>query len=228
MLIQSTCLIEYSSIHSVKQGFRRLRTKALILGASMIMMINIGNAIAAPTEWKVSEGGNGHLYEVIVQPSLVTWEQAQSIALSKEGYLATLTSAAENDFVFALAAPDVIPQAWFPCDAFPFCGDTWGPWLGGFQHAGSPEPTGGWQWVNNDGDFLYTNWASGEPNDANPLGETWLHFFNNSSSWNDINQNTSPLPSFVVEISSPIPEPMTYALFLVGLGIITLRTRRFS
>lgn len=95
MLIQSICLIEHSSNLSVKQGFKRLCILALILSTSVIMTVNMGNAIAAPTEWKVSEGGNGHLYEVIVEPSLVTWDQAQSIALSKGGYLATLTSKAE-------------------------------------------------------------------------------------------------------------------------------------
>ena len=191
-----------------------------------LLALSIGNASAVPTEWKVSDGGNGHLYEVIVRPSPVTWDQAQSIALSKGGYLATLTSAAENDFVFALAAPDVVPDAWIPCNV---CDATWGPWLGGFQREGSPEPDGGWQWVNNEGDFSYTNWYPGEPNNGIAVvGERWLHFINNSSSWNDLNQNIWQPTSFVVEISSPIPEPMTYALLIAGLGIITLRTRRCS
>ena len=67
-----------------------------------------------------------------------------------------------------------------------------GPWLGGFQPAGSVEPGGGWEWLNNEGGFgvedmgAYTNWhppnsngAVGEPNNgynftANP--ETAVEF----------------------------------------------------
>ena len=46
----------------------------------------------------------------------------------------------------------------------------YGPWIGGLQTPGSPEPgsNSDWEWVNGEGTFAangYSNWRSGEPND---------------------------------------------------------------
>ncbi len=109
---------------------------------------------ASAVEWRVQEGGNGHFYEVVVPGSPVSWVQARKAAVFAGGYLATMTSAAENTFVANLAAQK--PDAWQQQGTW-FGILTWGPWLGAFQPTGSKEPDGGWQWVTGE-PLIFTNW----------------------------------------------------------------------
>ena len=86
------------------------------------------------SRWEVSAGGNGHWYKAVALTNDITWTEAERLARIEGGYLATITSTAENDFVFRLVnAPE-----FFSADN----GD--GPALGGFQRAGAAEPDGGW------------------------------------------------------------------------------------
>jgi hypothetical protein len=52
-----------------------------------------------------------------LEPSAVSWSQAQQLARSQGGHLATLTSAAENDFVFGLVSS---PEFWYLNEFGPF------------------------------------------------------------------------------------------------------------
>ena len=87
-------------------------------------------------EWPVAQGGNGHFYEVVQRVGGITWGNANLAATNQGGYLATITSAEENAFVFNIATQ--IATVWY---------NGFGPWLGGIQPAGSVEPGGGWSWV---------------------------------------------------------------------------------
>src|SRR5438874_12307891 len=62
------------------------------------------SASGQPVQWPVSAGGNGHSYEGILAPNGITWGNAQNNATVRGGYLATITSAAENQFVYNLIA----------------------------------------------------------------------------------------------------------------------------
>ncbi|RIK75719.1 MAG: hypothetical protein DCC68_20750 [Planctomycetota bacterium] len=101
--------------------------------------------------WSLAQGGNGHVYERVVQAG--NWTQARDAAASRSfsgvpGHLATFTSAAEWDFI----------KTHISGDAF--------TWLGGFQDRNSPnyaEPGGGWTWVTGE-PWTFTYWAPGEPN----------------------------------------------------------------
>jgi hypothetical protein len=119
---------------------------------------------------------------------------ADQLAQAQSGYLATITSAAENDFVFSLI------------DAAQFWND-WingsGPAIGGVQLPGSPEPQDGWQWISGEA-WSYTNWFPGQPDDgAGGPSEDRLHYFSGfqigvrSSTWNDIAANDANLGGFV-------------------------------
>jgi hypothetical protein len=145
----------------------------------LFALLNFQPAWSQLVQWPVAEGGNRHYYEVVSIPEGITWGNASLAATSHGGYLATITSAEENGFVFNLADQD--PTVWY---------SGYGPWLGGLQPAGSAEPAGGWSWVTGEA-FNYQNWTPGQPN--NNQNEDRIHFGgqpNRSSTWNDVGRNT--------------------------------------
>jgi hypothetical protein len=175
-----------------------------------------------PKQWTIQQGGNDHWYQAVgVCPGNVgvTWPEASAYATSRGAYLATITSASENQFVFDLSSDS---KYWFWPE--PTSNASIGPWLGGHQDPGAIEAGGSWQWVNGEGYFMdsngapvgYTNWRSSEPNNAIDQ-ENALHFFGNGGSfkpeptWNDFPEAGRILAEqyyvargFVVESDSPI------------------------
>jgi hypothetical protein len=146
-------------------------------------------------QWAVETGGNGHCYEAVMAPGGIAWNDASAVAVSRGGYLASVTSSAENAFIFALVSTDA--DYWYRSGT----GDWWGPWLGGVQPSGSPEPSGGWQWMTGE-PFIYTNWAPGQPNNSGG-NENRIQLGGQStraSTWNDIESaNSQYVRSFVIE-----------------------------
>jgi len=168
-----------------------------------------GSALAQDAvQWRVEDGGNGHWYQLIVESGVsVHWVDAQRHAAARGGYLATLTSSAENEFAFAVSN---FAAGWKVLNTTPsYC---IGPWLGGYQPPGSSEPAGGWRWVT-DEPWSWSNWWAPalEPNNGCGGGEDFLHWLtqgntNPSAAWNDtaIPGNCGfPTPnSYVLEYSA--------------------------
>lgn len=171
-----------------------------------------------PIEWPISAGGNGHLYEAVLVPSGLRWDQARDGAAARGGYLVSITSAAENAWVFSLVDH---PSFWSDGD--------FGPWLGGFQPAGSPEPAGGWQWVSGEA-WSYTNWQPSEPSDGGASGpEDFLHFLGRDgvrgAGWNDqpIGGDLRPIRGYVVEY---VPTPGTAQILASATCLFARRKSR--
>ena len=169
---------------------------------------------ATPIEWVVSDGGNGHYYDVVVVGS-ITWDQAKTHAeaqvyMGYAGHLATITSSAEN--------------AWLGY-VFPDLRKTW---IGAYQDHSVPdysEPSGGWRWVTGE-PWEYTNWAQqhGEPNDAWPEGEDHVEIWAwGGLWWNDYDGHDGMPQKYLVEYD--VPEPVTLAMLFLG-GLALLRRRR--
>lgn len=104
--------------------------------------------------------GDTHYYEVVLVNSMnVSWVQAAVLAKSEGGYLASLTSAEENAFVFDLVNND--KYFWqFPDDYTP---DSHyrikiGPFLGGVRVSETEDSLDGWQWLSGE-PWDYTNWV---------------------------------------------------------------------
>ncbi|MEP0829083.1 MAG: T9SS type A sorting domain-containing protein [bacterium] len=111
-----------------------------------------------PVQWSESEGGNGHWYSVI--PTGMLWDQAVQEAESfsvdgKQGYLATITSQTENDFIMnnvlvGINNSSVLDQYWL----------------------GGQLTENGWVWLTGE-PFQFTNWDGGEPSGDGPILGIW-------------------------------------------------------
>lgn len=141
--------------------------------------------------WSSNSGGNNHFYEVLTTSSPISWTEARDFAAFRGGYLATITSSAENSFIFDLGLQS-------------------DPWIGGFQSAGSSTPQQGWSWITNE-PFSYTNWYPGEPNDF-PGGsgtEDRLQLYSDGR-WNDTANQGGGITSYVVEYNFSIRPQTVY------------------
>jgi hypothetical protein len=143
----------------------------------------------AGIEWPVSQGGNGHLYQVVCVPEGLTWNEANTAAQARGGYLATITSAAENAFVFTLIQD---PACW---------NGPRGPWIGGYQDPGHTVQES-WHWVTGE-PFEYNRWSPGQPNDGCGADETRLEYgwgaTTPADTWNDQPDWFRGVYSYVVE-----------------------------
>lgn len=98
---------------------------------------------------------NGHSY--YRSTSSMTWTNARTACANMGGHLVTITSAAENTFVF----------------------NTWpSGWIGFTDEA----VEGQWRWVTNEA-VTYTNWNGGEPNNVG--NEDYAQFVGGGR-WNDL------------------------------------------
>ncbi len=180
------------------QQFKR----ALLFGALLFSSFHVSKVFSQCTDeidisgavtWYTEDGGQNHRYLAVYVEEGITWAEAQTQATDMGGYLASINSQEENDFVFSLIDCSYF---WDSIGGFSF-----GPWLGGSQPGNAQEPGGNWGWE--DGTALtYTAWHAGEPNDQGN-NEDFLHFFtpgdgNRAPTWND-ESDTRSLKGFVVE-----------------------------
>lgn len=185
---------------------------------SFIIVLAWSNVVACadPIQWQISEGGNGHYYEAVVDISGVTWMQARDFAISRGGYLATITSLEENQFVYGFVSND---------DAYWCIYDGWtnGPWLGGYKNDDI------WCWVT-DETWSYTNWASGMPDNQSGIEDSLafggIRDTSRTDLWNDAyGESSYAFCSYVIEFNS-IPEPASILTIICGLGGIALKRRK--
>lgn len=149
---------------------------------------------------------NGHLYEYI--SSTLTWTQAEAAAealtrYGSAGYLTTITSAEENDFV-----ADRLENAGWMGASDAAVEDDW-KWVTG------PE-TGTSFWSGDQSGSAvggnYENWNTGEPNDSGSNEDCGQFLAGASGLWNDLPCSGTTLPGYVVEFGAEGDLPEVAAL----------------
>ena len=200
-------------------------TKTVLVITSVASCSSV--ATAGRIQWSVGDGGNDHEYEAVLVEGGIEFFDAVQLAEAMGGYLATATSAAENDFIFdnlandaALWGGDVSAGNFYA-----------GPWLGALRSQDATEPDEGWSWITGE-TWDYTNWAGGQPSTVDST-QMALHYFNGNAFdppanlWNDlVVSNTAPgfpVISFIVEYDA-VPGPNGVLAFGV-LSMFTLRRR---
>lgn len=206
--------------------------KELILIVALLLFGSTAHAFTVINlnKWSLEDGGNDHWYAVMTQDQ--TWNEGDDLWLeayqnaltltvdNMHGYLATITSQSENDFILnsiitGVAGPNLggVPQF--------FLG---GKWEGGDI----------WSWITGES-FTYNNW---NPGVISP-GKTYNPYISiygtpgtlarTPGKWNDVREfQYWSVVEFNAEMN-PIPEPATVALLgigLVGLAGAEVRRRR--
>ncbi|MFX0113027.1 MAG: C-type lectin domain-containing protein [Candidatus Hodarchaeota archaeon] len=156
---------------------------------------------------------NGHIYQLI--EIINTWDEAQADCEARNGHLVTITSSEENDFVRNLV--ESIPL-----------------WIGFTDELVEGE----WRWVTGES-VVYTNWDSGEPNDAG-FGEDYAEMYGNGV-WNDVGSPSDPERAYYYvceweKTTNNFRFDFIFAFFgiiaalalgfIFGYGIAALRTRK--
>ena len=175
---------------------RRSSSKSVATVFASVALL-AGLAGAQPEPW-VHPDGSIHYYHAMSTPSGLNWNFAWDSALGYGGYMATITSQAENDFIFSLVDSSIF---WY---LRPATNRLAGPWLGGTQDFDSQEPDSGWHWVT-DETMDFVNWSPGQPDDQGG-NENALHFgeslLTRVPTWDDASSLDDSIRGFVRELSA--------------------------
>ena len=196
---------------------------ALCLLASFLLSSR--PASAAPIQWTSASGGNDHWYELVIANT--NWGFAFAAAdaasyLGVDGYLVTITSAAEQAFVTTASQGY---QHWIAASDAAAEGDwRWmaGPETGALFYQFGSGTVAGW----------FSNWGPDEPNNFNNAEHYAIANWFVNAGWNDAPLNGTCNGcggSYVIEYgagAAQVPEPTT--ILLLSTGLIAARLRRRS
>ena len=198
-----TSIVFYGTRDNVNAG---LAAMTLSMG-SIKTAIRINIEVSQYDPNYVYNPTNKHFYKY-VSSSAITYSSAKSAASAnsfkgKTGYLVTITSQSENDFIsnniagnnLWIAATDEVTDGTWIIDAGPEKGTILKTQNG---------PTSG----NIAG--VYNNWCSGEPNGANHSEDYAVTKWGGGTCWNDLPNSYSTVAGYIVEISADFPAGSDY------------------
>jgi hypothetical protein len=129
--------------------------------AAALLSLSVGSMALGQqaVQWKVSDGGNGHWYQVLANQQTTFW-QAVCAAAQRGGHLVTVGTSAENAFIRQISLGHFVH-------------------FGAYQDPMAPgwsEPSGGWTWVTGE-PWAWSGWCPGQPDNSN-----WSQFFRSGAS----------------------------------------------
>lgn len=128
---------------------------------------------------------------------------ADSYCQNLGGYLATITSTSEQDFIYN----NLVSGA---NDPFQEC------WIGAAQTTCTPEPSCGWQWITGE-TWGFTNWDSEKPDNVGGIESNIVMLGNGS--WDDL--YALNLKSFICEWTTPQTLLLSVTKTGTGTGTVT-------
>lgn len=187
-----------------------------VIAAGAVAISAVSAANAAPVLWDTEDGGNGHYYEVVYDTVDVATALSNAAASTYEGlsgYLVTITSQEEQDFLTSLVA--ACTQYWIA--------------------ASDAETEGEWKWIAGPeaGELIsgYANWMPGEPNDYMGREDYAVANRTNIGQWNDLPGWAKR--AYVVEYSrmpsgsaAAVPLPAGLPLAFGALAMLGAAARR--
>lgn len=198
-------IVFYGSLNNINTA---LAAMTLSMG-SIQTAVKINLEIATYDASYMYNPNNKHFYKY-VSNSGVTYANAKTGAASnsfkgKSGYLVTITSQSEQDFINNNITGNNI---WIAItDAATTTDGTWildaGPELGTVLKTQNG-PTAG----NIEGQ--YNNWCTGEPNGAGHSEDYAVAKWNGGTCWNDLPNSYSAVQGYIVEISADFPSGTGY------------------
>ncbi len=106
--------------------------RSVVSGCVALPLLFASGAVAqGAVEWKVSDGGNGHWYQV--EHLKLGWNAARTNALAHGADLAALETNSELEWMLS----------WLPLSGDDFL-------IGGYQLSSASSPAGGWVWLSGD------------------------------------------------------------------------------
>jgi len=144
--------------------------------------------------WRRAALGNGNVYQSWRSTQgPISWTEANRVAQSLGGLLATPTTTEENAALFGALASD--PILWT------LSGTPSGPWLGGAQFPDAAEPGGQWVWLSGEPFSLDRWWISQPDNNAGANRLAYFGAFNMIlPNWGDYPADDPAIKSFIVEL----------------------------
>jgi hypothetical protein len=131
-----------NTLHFMTQGANEMQRNQFLAAIAGVGVVAAGAAAQDAVQWRVEDGGNGHWYRV--DSTQRAWTASREYAESVGGYLVTITTLGEQNFVEEL--PGVEEEG---------CA---GPAIGLTQSPIGAEPGGGWSWITGE-PLVFTAWG---------------------------------------------------------------------
>ena len=163
------------------------------IGAIVLGLV-AGTVQAEPVQWSVADGGNGHWYEGFAEADEISFEEANAHAISKGGYLASVTTEGESNFIKSNVANNT--DLWVYDVNECLCG---GPFIGGYRNS-----TEDWQWTD-ESSWKWTSWHPGNPDGEFEDSQSVRLWDFSSKNWVDhrnAGETGSVVISYIVEWDS--------------------------
>ncbi len=163
---------QHSSKRSVS-AMRRLLSLSLQLTVGLAIALVLAGVVEVSAQ-AVTDPATGKQYQIVAKSC--TWPFAADSAFKMGGQLASITSAEEQAFVYAAFRNSYL-ESYF---------------IGGTDSL----VEGKWEWISGE-PWVFTNWISGEPNNADNEDFAAM-YFGFGGRWNDVRRTTA-LNGFIAE-----------------------------